>query len=437
MNEQKELTPTEPVSTRIVALHSENIMRLKAVDLTPPEHLVIVAGDNEQGKSSLLRSIEIALKGADAFPQMPVRKGQAKATVELDLGSLTVRRTITQEGGTTLTVKAKDGTTLTSPQKILNELIGKRSFDPMEFMRLDKEKKADLLRRIAGLDFTQIDADRKKAFDERTNVNRDVQSAKVKLATLPDRHDDAPAEEISAASILAEQKAAGELNRLNEVKREGLANVRDEEQELSANIENTKAEIKKQQEWLASALVTQKTLVEQLAKLTAEAAALKDADMEAFAIKLQKVEHDNRKLRQNKSRETIEKEFKDAETRATQLTRQIDRLDTQKADMIQNAKFPIEGLGFTDSGAVAVGGIPFEQCSTSKQLRVSVAMGISLNPTLRILLIRNGNDLDAKNLALLAETAKEHNAQIWIERCDTKTGEIAVVIEDGMVKEAQ
>lgn len=437
MSQQQELTPTptETPCTRIVALHSENVMRLKAVDLTPPEHLVIVAGDNEQGKSSLLRSIEIALQGAEAFPKMPVRKGQAKATVELDLGTLTVRRTITQEGGTTLTVKGKDGAVLNSPQKILTELIGKRSFDPMEFMKLRPEHRADLLRRIAGLDFTQIDADRAKAYTERTLVNRELEAARVKLASLKPKHPDAPAEEVSGATILAEQKAASEKNQENARKRSLLSETKSEAEQLTADITAYESQISDLQKLVErDRKVLEETRKRQEA-MEIEVRDLQDANMEEFATKLTDVEQSNAKLRHNRARETVETDYKAAEEKSTKLTRQIDRLDTQKADMIQNAKYPVPGLGFTDSGAVAVEGIPFEQCSTSKQLRVSVAMGLALNPKLRVLLIRNGNDLDDKNLALLAEMAKESNSQIWLERVDSKSGDVAVVIEDGMVKE--
>ena len=61
-------------------------------------------------------------------------------------------------------------------------------------------------------------------------------------------------------------------------------------------------------------------------------------------------------------------------------------------------------------------------------------MGLAMNPKLRVLLIRNGNDLDADNLELVREMAAEADAQVWIERLDA-TGDVAVVIEDGEVVE--
>jgi hypothetical protein len=56
-----------------------------------------------------------------------------------------------------------------------------------------------------------------------------------------------------------------------------------------------------------------------------------------------------------------------------------------------------------------------------------------MNPTLKILLIRDGSLLDEDNLALIARMAEEAGGQIWIEMVgDGK--DVQVLIEDGMVK---
>ena len=95
------------------------------------------------------------------------------------------------------------------------------------------------------------------------------------------------------------------------------------------------------------------------------------------------------------------------------------------------ADFPIPGLAF-DADGVTFNGIPFAQCSSAERLRVSVAMGIALNPKLKVLLIRDGSLLDDNNLAMIAEAAKEADAQVWIERV-SKGEECSVIIEDGEV----
>ena len=64
---------------------------------------------------------------------------------------------------------------------------------------------------------------------------------------------------------------------------------------------------------------------------------------------------------------------------------------------------------------VTYNNVPFDQCSSSEQLRVSLAMGLALNPKLKVILIRDGSLLDGQrhapccldkdNLKMIAEMA--------------------------------
>ena len=91
-------------------------------------------------------------------------------------------------------------------------------------------------------------------------------------------------------------------------------------------------------------------------------------------------------------------------------------LEAQKQKSIKEAKFPVQGLSFA-AGGVLFNGKPFGQASTAEQIRVSVAMGIALNPNLKVILIRDGSLLDCAFLFLsvVQAMAKEHGYQIWIE----------------------
>ena len=115
------------------------------------------------------------------------------------------------------------------------------------------------------------------------------------------------------------------------------------------------------------------------------------------------------------------------------LTEEIDRIDSEKARAIRDAKYPIEGLGF-DVNGVTLNGIPFSQSSSAQQLKVSVAIGLALNPSLRVLLIRDGSLLDEKSLAMLGQMAEKAGAQVWVERVGVDD-HTSVVIEDGQAWE--
>ena len=181
----------------IVRLEAANVKRLKAVRVTPTGALVVVAGRNAQGKSSVLDSVMYALAGKRAIPDRPVRDGADKAVIEIETEALIIKRTITAAGGGQLTISRKPGVTVPKPQTVLDQLTGELSFDPLAFTRLDRRAQAERLRQLAGLDTAQIDADREAAYNTRTEVNRELKAARARLDKLP-HYPDAPDAEVNA-----------------------------------------------------------------------------------------------------------------------------------------------------------------------------------------------------------------------------------------------
>ncbi|KKM78490.1 hypothetical protein LCGC14_1359510 [marine sediment metagenome] len=115
-------------------------------------------------------------------------------------------------------------------------------------------------------------------------------------------------------------------------------------------------------------------------------------------------------------------------------TKAIYAIDQKKADALLAAKFPVEGLGLTDDG-ITFEGLPLAEVASSVQLRVSIAIGIALNPTLKILLIRNGNLLDDDSLKLVAQQAEKADAQVWVEYVTASAEGVSVMLEDGHIQE--
>ena len=94
-------------------------------------------------------------------------------------------------------------------------------------------------------------------------------------------------------------------------------------------------------------------------------------------------------------------------------------------------EFGVEGLGFDEEG-VTFNGLPFEQASHAERVRVSTAIGLALNPNLRVLLIRDAEKLDAVGMRLIAELAEEQDAQLWLERAG-HSDPGGVVFDDGEI----
>ena len=113
----------------------ENVKRIKAVDISPKTDVIEVAGRNAQGKSSLMDCIAFALGGKELIQERPVREGEKRAEVTLDLGEMKVTRSWTANDKSYLRIEA-DGKEQKSPQGILDRLLGQYTFDPLQFARL-------------------------------------------------------------------------------------------------------------------------------------------------------------------------------------------------------------------------------------------------------------------------------------------------------------
>ena len=429
---------------KIISLQAENVKRLKAVEINANGEIVVVGGKNAQGKSSVLDAIAMAIGGKNEVPAKPVREGADKAQIIVKTEDFIIRRTFTAAGGTSLIVENNEGARYSSPQELLGKLTGKVCFDPLAFTRLDEKKQLAQLRELVGLDFAALDADRKRIYDERTLVNRDVSTAEANIQAMP-FHADAPKEALSREVAEAELSQAEKDNaRLSEIRanvrvaEDRLETARHEGQRTLGEINDIEREIAELQERLAArkeklSLVeeevkTRKAAVEEAKKVSSLERLI---DTSALRAKLAEIDALNQKRRDNAARDEAAKKLEAAKKHSKELTAKIEAIDANKAKQLEAAKFPVEGMSFDESG-ILYKGIPFVQASAAEQLRVSVAMACALNPTLRVMIVRDGSLLDDDSLKLLFALAKEYDVQVWIERVGTDEN-TSVVIEDGAV----
>lgn len=430
---------------KIIELRAENVKRLSAVQVTPEGSLVVVGGKNGAGKSSLLDSIVYALSGAASLPGKPVRKGEEHAEIELTLDSeppIVVRRRIRDDGKTDLEIKQLDANgkataKVTSPQKLLDSLCGTVAFDPLAFTKLKRQEQADMLRKLVGVDVADLDAEEKRLFEERTNVNRDVKRIEAQIDGMP-LHKDAPEFELSSADIIAEIEAAQNANADIVESSRAIEELQRRRDGISSRIGTISAEIDECERRIAELESQRDTLAGDLNhaddKLVMDKklnASLVPVLLDPLKEKLASVETTNAKVRQNAERAKLVELNIAADEQAQDLSQQIEGLRQERINRLAEAKWPVDGLAFGDTG-VTFNSLPFDQCSSAEQLRISTAIGLAQNPKLRVLLIRDGSLLDEDNLAAVAELAAAHDAQVWIERVG-KGEECSVIIEDGAV----
>lgn len=401
---------------KIIKLEANNILRLSAVEITPDGNTIIIGGKNGAGKTSVLNSIEMALGGTGSVPPKPVKDGAEKGNIVVDLGDIIVERKFNSSGESKLIVKNKEGAVYQSPQAMLDALLGKLTFDPLKFSNLDEKTQLGYLKKLVGLDFTEMDKGRAELYSQRTFVNRDLNSKEIRLKEM-DFYKDIPEEKPNAENLTTELREIIGFNMEIEKSKIEFEKINCELAEMSNKIKE---------------MERRRNELEKRSADVDKACSLEPKDAKSIEFKLIEAEFINKKTEANRIFKLSESEVIKTKSESLKLTNDIEKIDKDKQDAISKAKFPIEGLGFDETG-VTFNKMPFKQLSSAEQLKVSVAMGIAFNPKIKVMLIRDGSLLDEDNLKVLQSMAKDSDTQIWLEMVG-RDKECQVVIEDGAVK---
>ncbi len=433
----------------ILNLLVENYKRIKLVEIPRKGRLTEITGKNGQGKTSTLDSIWSALAGKRGFPDQPVRKGAHKARIRLELDDLVVTRVIKPTGTNSLVVETRKGVQMASPQAILDELIGERTADPQAWVRMKPKEQAEMLRKLAKVDYDFDGANAANAadYEKRLQIGRDVKRLEGAIGAITvqtglpkERVDEAPIlEKLNGASAINLEsqrlfKAKGELEKTAEAARVELnKHVRsielqqEEIAELEKRIESGKRN-------LEAAIAEHPEYIE---RCTAAAQRFENApvgelvDVTALTQELQQAQLINREIDKRARREELETQLRDQCHKVEDLSRAMDRRLEEKMSALSRATLPVPGLT-VDEEQVLFEGIPVAQLGEGEQIRIGARILMAQNPKLRVIFIPHGEALDDDSMEILAEMAEQNDFDIWIAKVDS-SGKVGVVIEDGMV----
>jgi DNA repair exonuclease SbcCD ATPase subunit len=460
---------SQEIEGAIVRLMVANFKKIKVVDISPDplDPVVQVAGRNRSGKSSTLDAITTALYGAREEPKEPVRRGEKRADILLETSSFCVEWSRTRNGrALEVTSKEPCGTckgegeneegrkcrdcggggkvVWKKPQEMLNKLIGPKAFDALEFSRMSAKERVEILRRLAGADTSEIDRERRQLFEQRTEINRDLEKTRAQVTKFPTV--EAPDVEVDLQELLAARTrladaAADSRRHLDQAvnttarARADLQQATRRTEDLDRTVRRLRAELEAAETQLVTCRAAEDEAKEALQEreraeqsLTASVVVADTRDLDE---KIAGVQETNRRVEQKRQRAALIAEGKGLRDQVEALTATIEALDAKRTALIAAAKFPVPGLGF-DDGDVTLNDLPWEQASGAEQLIVGVAVGAALNPGLRISLIDEGAVLDDHSLEELRKFARDNRIQVWIVTPES-SGDEAWVIEDGQL----
>ena len=489
------------MSMRVVVFETTDFMGIKHAVISPEgdDEFVLIAGENGAGKTSIFKAFNALLGGVKEAPQRPIRDGADSAELfcrledsELDKEFEVTRIFTTDKKGqpkTSLKLSSKDGK-LTSPQKILAKILGRRSLNPLDFMRLPGPEQRARLETVVDLGINLHDHKQARdlAFHSRTAVNRDVKRLKIELQASPEVGD-IPAY-IDADELLAklegltakEQEKVNAQHALTQMRAEvgrkqqaiGVAEVRltgaknvlatadainedaiaamkvrhfDELQALEAQ---QKANVQAQEEAVSDheaeverAKDIHSTFVEEGKQAAAATELLLAVDYSeeigetrAAISDAGATNTENARLETlAEQRVKLNEDLHVAIADAANLDKEIESLDQLRATSLAEANMPIEGLDIGDD-CLLYNDLPLDQACGADQLQVALAIAAALSPDLDDIMVQDGPLLSKKSLEIVRKFAKEKGLRFWIERSVDTHDEGCIIIEEGIIEAA-
>lgn len=435
-------------------------------------NVYFVTGDNELGKSTLLKAIGALLTGErDDVLRNGASKGFAKMVVGDDGEEFDVSLSFTENNPRgTLTIKQKSTGMATNNVSMLQRIFGYQDFDAVEFSRwsetADGRRKQiavvkSLLAPAVRERIESIDVEVNGLKTERTGVNRDVKTFDALVAALYGKMEPGDVEKyatpIDVTALMEKQQTNAALIEKAKTVRamlaqrtEQLAAIPEREKAIRhAHTEATVAAEKALQEAQAAYRSAMDAAHDEMEKaLEALDAERKDyTDRKANAEQwLAKYEANNPEktdvpelLAQaeahNKMYSLVEQykekknQFDVVTKKAQEMDARIDALAKERAELITNAELPIEGLTFTDDG-LELNGVPFVpgKVSDSQIMEIAAKLVIASNPTVKVFRIARGESLGAKRLATIIDIAKRNGFQGFIEQ--VQRGQTEMLVEE-------
>lgn len=431
---------------RVISYESHHVMGVKDIrfDLDG-RHLFLVGGKNGQGKTSSIKSLLMAIcgrSGMDQYPEPALKDGEDEGWVKVKLSGedswheddhIRVELHFTRRPDGTVKeefqVLDSSGYKAPEPRTLLKQLYLTRAFDPLSFDRMKKAERRQVLMDLVGLDFSLFSARRKVLYDERSSVNSE---SKRRIAVLASKqvHEGVPEEPVSTEDLFKKLKRAEQHNADYQAKKVRY-------QELDKKIESASSQIARLKEEIAR---LNRELSADLDEQEALHGEIEDShpaiDLDAIRSEIIDLNKTNAKISDNKVYREEQSEIARLEQRSKDLTDSIKSLDAEQDEMLSAAKWPVDGMGVDENG-VLLDGLPFESACKSRRVKASVAVGMSLNPSLRLLVCEDGSDLDLETMEAIQQELEKNDFQMIVEVVTRSSGDedlCSVVIENGEVK---
>lgn len=424
-------------------------------------NVYFITGDNELGKSTVLKAIGALLTGnRDAVLKNGESKGFAKMIVGDDGEEYEVELKFTKANPRgTLSIKSKTTGMKSDNVSMLQKIFGYTDFDAVEFSRWSetaegRRKQIEVVKSLLPEEvrtrIAEIDTTVAGLKTERTGVNRDLKTYKSisdaagQGLTTQDLKTYAKQKDIT--ELMKEQAENAQLIEKAKTVRSALEQRKKQLEEIPERLAEAKATYEKAIEEAKKAIErTEKLYKEAIAQIESEKAdyEARKANAEKWlanyeennpekldtAEQLRKAEEHNKKAAKVADYLSKKKQADDKKAEAEKMDSEIAELSAEREKLISSAKLPISGLSFSDDGLV-LNDVPFVagKVSDSQIMEVAAKLIIASNPTVKVFRIARGESLGQKRLQAIFDLAKKEGFQGFIE--SVVRGQQDLIIEE-------
>jgi len=413
----------------ITALQIEGFKKIVACNIDPENGKpVIITGDNAAGKSSVLDGIMFALTGKGA--EKPLNDEFQKGKVTVMLGgeerTLEVKRTFTNDSKA-LVVRDAEGKQLSSPQEVINGLVGALAFDPEKFLRMKDKERSDALRIAAGLDFDALDDRRERAFNERTTINRMLKESEgeKKALGMPITN---PGESKSTVDLMSNLRRHQEAINQHQEARNDVDRYKHELDEVEAQLKHLKLVQKSAKQTMDTArgkmLILTKPAVEAEERIPGLQAEIEGVDEHASRVSAYRTDNQKRLDLSARITKLSKAQF--------ELNDELQKVDAEKEKAIKDASLP-DGVTFGEEGETLYWGRPFSDLNTAKQWEAATQLAALQDPELGVVFIREAALMNKKARAFIIGWAKDRHIQLWMEKFQEEPSDEGIHIVEGEI----
>lgn len=392
----------------------------------------IITGGNNKGKSSFLKSLPNRLK--QLKPDVILKEGESEGFAEWEL--TTGEKLIWQfdkktKAGEKLIFITKDNI-----KTALTAEIGARyfpkGFDIDTFLNDGPKKQREMLQKIAGIDFSDVDLRYKQAYDNRTFANKQLEADRAKLIPY-----DGNLSNVIAPIIDLQMELSG-IAAHNEKFDYVTNGIKDKE----ALAEDSRTEVER----LKSLIEVEESKIAKLAKdiegghtwlKVKENQPKTEEAAQQIKDKISAIEVSNAEIIKNNNALILKEAFEKSELEAKAAADLVKAIEQEKVELIKKAKLPI-GFDFTDDGITYLGHALSKEQLSSSAIYIAALKLAALNIGEVKTLHFDASYLDKNSLAEIEQWALDNDLQLLIERPDFDGGDIEFEyhISNGDITEA-